>query len=229
MGHNDPIAYLGLAMAGDNAGSGANLIGHNSRLAYLAGHRDMSITKRYVHPQEHRTRRDEKARVALSGRNSGHSPIANTQSLSATVLTYLTLVVRPDRLERPTFWFVATNRRAFIDLAVGTMVVQHCALLRVIKEFRGVRARALAKLRNASTHRVGTKMGTVRKFERGPTATSSFYAAATRRIETLLLPAKAMSCRYISSVCWRASTDRCISTTGKPVEYCTARSQIVLR
>jgi hypothetical protein len=68
MGHNDPIAYLGLAMAGDNAGSGAN-----SRLAYLAGHRDMSITKRYVHLREHNTRRDEKARVALSGCNSGHA------------------------------------------------------------------------------------------------------------------------------------------------------------
>jgi hypothetical protein len=25
-------------------------------LAYLAGHRDMSITKRYVHPQEYNTR-----------------------------------------------------------------------------------------------------------------------------------------------------------------------------
>ena len=50
-------------------------------LAYLAGHRDMSITKRYVHPQEYSTRAAmEKARVALSGHNSGHSPIANTAS-----------------------------------------------------------------------------------------------------------------------------------------------------
>jgi integrase len=49
-------------------------------LAYLAGHRDMSITKRYVHPQEYSTRAAmEKARVALSGHNSGHSPILNTQ------------------------------------------------------------------------------------------------------------------------------------------------------
>ena len=46
-------------------------------LAYLAGHRDMSITKRYVHPQEYNTRAAiEKARVALSGHNSGHSPIS---------------------------------------------------------------------------------------------------------------------------------------------------------
>jgi integrase len=49
-------------------------------LAYLAGHRDMSITKRYVHPQEYSTRAAiEKARVALSGHSSGHSPILNTQ------------------------------------------------------------------------------------------------------------------------------------------------------
>jgi integrase len=47
-------------------------------LAYLAGHRDMSITKRYVHPQEYSTRAAmEKARVALSGHSSGHSPILN--------------------------------------------------------------------------------------------------------------------------------------------------------
>ena len=55
-------------------------------LAYLAGHRDMSITKRYVHPQEYSTRAAiEKARVALSGHNSGHTPIVNTQSPAAIV------------------------------------------------------------------------------------------------------------------------------------------------
>jgi integrase len=43
-------------------------------LAYLAGHRDMAITKRYVHPQTE-TIRDamEKARVARSGHTSGHT------------------------------------------------------------------------------------------------------------------------------------------------------------
>jgi integrase len=51
-------------------------------LAYLAGHRDMSITKRYVHPQEYNTRSAiENARVALGRHNSGHSPILNAQSL----------------------------------------------------------------------------------------------------------------------------------------------------
>jgi hypothetical protein len=51
-------------------------------LAYLAGHRDMSITKRYVHPQEYSTRAAmEKARLALGGHNSGYSVIEvqNTQ------------------------------------------------------------------------------------------------------------------------------------------------------
>jgi integrase len=55
-------------------------------LAYLAGHRDMSITKRYVHPQEYSTRAAmEKARVALSGHNSGHTQILNTETLAANL------------------------------------------------------------------------------------------------------------------------------------------------
>jgi len=43
-------------------------------LAYLAGHRDMNITKRYVHPQE-QTILDamEKARGVKGGHNSGHN------------------------------------------------------------------------------------------------------------------------------------------------------------
>ena len=54
-------------------------------LAYLAGHRDMSITKRYVHPQEYNTRAAiEKARVALSGHSSGHSPILSAETQIAT-------------------------------------------------------------------------------------------------------------------------------------------------
>ena len=40
-------------------------------LAHLAGHRDMAITKRYVHPQEH-TIRDAMER-ARGGHNSGHT------------------------------------------------------------------------------------------------------------------------------------------------------------
>jgi integrase len=45
-------------------------------LPYLAGHRDMSITKRYIHPQEHSTRAAiEKARSAQSG-HSATSPAA---------------------------------------------------------------------------------------------------------------------------------------------------------
>src|SRR5579859_2500295 len=42
--------------------------------AYLAGHRDMNITKHYVHPQE-QTIRDamHRAGVAKGGRTSGHT------------------------------------------------------------------------------------------------------------------------------------------------------------
>jgi integrase len=59
-------------------------------LAYLAGHRDMSITKRYVHPQEFSTRAAmEKARVSLgveqSGHNSGHTPILNPETQIANL------------------------------------------------------------------------------------------------------------------------------------------------
>jgi integrase len=43
-------------------------------LAYLAGHRDMSITKRYIHPQEQTILRAmEKAHEAQGGHNFGHN------------------------------------------------------------------------------------------------------------------------------------------------------------
>ena len=43
-------------------------------LAYLAGHRDMNITKRYVHPQEQTVRAAmERAQVANGGHSSGHT------------------------------------------------------------------------------------------------------------------------------------------------------------
>lgn len=42
-------------------------------LAYLAGHRDMAITKRYVHPQADTVRAaTDRAREVLGGHNSGH-------------------------------------------------------------------------------------------------------------------------------------------------------------
>lgn len=58
-------------------------------LAYLAGHRDMSTTKRYIHPQENNTRAAmEKARNAQGGHSSGHSPgsaaSVNLRDLPAT-------------------------------------------------------------------------------------------------------------------------------------------------
>ena len=45
-------------------------------LAYLAGHRDMNITKRYVHPQAQTIRAAmDWARGARSGHTSGHTTI----------------------------------------------------------------------------------------------------------------------------------------------------------
>jgi integrase len=45
-------------------------------LAYLAGHRDMNITKRYVHPQEQTILvAMEKARVVQGGHSSGHTQL----------------------------------------------------------------------------------------------------------------------------------------------------------
>ena len=43
-------------------------------LAYLAGHRNMNTTKRYVHPQEQTIRAAmDRAQVAKSGHTSGHT------------------------------------------------------------------------------------------------------------------------------------------------------------
>ena len=51
-------------------------------LAYLAGHRDMNITKRYVHPQEQTIRAAmERAGVANGGHTSRHT--AQTAALEA--------------------------------------------------------------------------------------------------------------------------------------------------
>ncbi|MBI3470830.1 MAG: site-specific integrase [Candidatus Solibacter usitatus] len=58
-------------------------------LAYLAGHRDMAITKRYVHPQEHTIREAlERSRLAQSGHTIGHtsdSPISEEKANSLPV------------------------------------------------------------------------------------------------------------------------------------------------
>lgn len=56
-------------------------------LAYLAGHRDMNITKRYVHPQEQTVRAAmDRVRVEKNGHTSGHTeqkPDFETMSVSA--------------------------------------------------------------------------------------------------------------------------------------------------
>jgi len=59
-------------------------------LAYLAGHRDMNITKRYVHPQEQTVRAAmDRAQVANCGHTSGHTEqktdLQNTPVLTPTI------------------------------------------------------------------------------------------------------------------------------------------------
>jgi integrase len=55
-------------------------------LAYLAGHRDMNITKRYVHPQEHTIRNAmEKAREVTSRHTSGHTVQIEQAQPTATI------------------------------------------------------------------------------------------------------------------------------------------------
>ncbi|MGP8247668.1 MAG: hypothetical protein ACLQVN_24535, partial [Bryobacteraceae bacterium] len=56
-------------------------------LAYLAGHRDMNITKRYIHPQEQTIRAAmDRAQMANSGHTSRHTS-AKTDLVSTPVLT----------------------------------------------------------------------------------------------------------------------------------------------
>jgi integrase len=59
-------------------------------LAYLAGHRDMNITKRYIHPQEQTIRAAmDRAQVANGGHTSGHTEqqadLENTPVLTPTI------------------------------------------------------------------------------------------------------------------------------------------------
>ena len=59
-------------------------------LAYLAGHRDMNITKRYVHPKEQTIRAAmDRAQVANCGHTFGHTgqkaDLENTPVLTPTI------------------------------------------------------------------------------------------------------------------------------------------------
>jgi hypothetical protein len=69
-------------------------------LAYLAGHRDMNITKRYIHPQE-KTILDamEKAPVAKGGHKTGHNSNSAEESsqreLAAINSAEITSLARP--------------------------------------------------------------------------------------------------------------------------------------
>ena len=53
-------------------------------LAYLAGHRDMNVTKRYIHPQEHTILTAmEKVRGPESGHTFGHTEQLANPDISA--------------------------------------------------------------------------------------------------------------------------------------------------
>jgi hypothetical protein len=95
--------------------------------------------------------------------------------------------VRPEGLEPPAYWFEARNRRTFMSLALGTRVVQHCALLRVIKHFRAPSTPTLAKLRNASMQSVGTNWAQL-IFARQPTKMRRRPAGAEVNRSTSILP-----------------------------------------
>jgi hypothetical protein len=55
-------------------------------LAYLAGHRDMNITKRYVHPQEQTIRA---AMERVQGEKSGHTSEHTAQNVSLKAMPVL--------------------------------------------------------------------------------------------------------------------------------------------
>jgi integrase len=56
-------------------------------LAYLAGHRDMNITKRYVHPQEQTIRAAmDRAQAGASGHTSGHTKLRRQSDTPAQLV-----------------------------------------------------------------------------------------------------------------------------------------------
>ena len=63
--------------------------------------------------------------------------------------------------EPPASWSRTKNPRNISNLAALPMSARHCAKLLVCKDFQAFSTTALATLRNASMHGVGTKMGTV--------------------------------------------------------------------
>ena len=73
-------------------------------LAYLAGHRDMNITKRYVHPQEQTIRAAMDRAAGASGHTFGHTA-------EKTDLANLRDQSQPSEARRVTWWAVAGSNR----------------------------------------------------------------------------------------------------------------------
>jgi hypothetical protein len=64
--------------------------------------------------------------------------------------------------EPPASWSRTRDQRHVYHLQAVTSIAKRCAMLLLIKDFRGRCNRVLAKVRNASMQGVGTKLGTVK-------------------------------------------------------------------
>ncbi len=69
-------------------------------------------------------------------------------------------MVRPERFELPTFWFVAINALGISKLAIGTRVMLDALVSLVFKHFEYREPGTLASMGKASTQGVGTELGT---------------------------------------------------------------------
>ena len=69
-------------------------------------------------------------------------------------------MVRPDRFELPTFWFVAMNAPRINMLAGAFVTTNDSQMLLGFMDLRDSEPGTLATLRNASMQGVGTELGT---------------------------------------------------------------------
>ena|SRR5581483_11384131 len=94
-------------------------------LAYLAGHRDMNITKRYVHARTDSSRRDGSGASGKAWHTSGHTAFLRVRGSDLPPLMavepVVDSVVRPERFELPTFWFVGMQPGPILLTFLPTM------------------------------------------------------------------------------------------------------------
>ena len=90
-------------------------------LAYLAGHRDMNITRRYVHPQEQTIRAAMASRVGILSDIPRKIWIRGKLLWDRNRLLLRKFLARPERLELPTYWFEASRS---IHLSYGRVFTE---------------------------------------------------------------------------------------------------------